>query len=97
MASLEQLVTDLSGLTVIEAAELSKMLEERWGVSAAAPVAAAAAPPGVDGRRYALALCEDVIELVGDLSIVEPAVLTVPRGDPHWTADVSAVCWPGPS
>ena len=44
MASLEQLVTDLSGLTVIEAAELSKMLEERWGVSAAAPVAAAAAP-----------------------------------------------------
>ena len=44
MASLEQLVTDLSGLTVIEAAKLSKMLEERWGVSAAAPVAAAAAP-----------------------------------------------------
>ncbi|HSC19685.1 MAG TPA: 50S ribosomal protein L7/L12 [Rhizomicrobium sp.] len=44
MANLEQLVTDLSGLTVIEAAELSKMLEEKWGVSAAAPVAAAAAP-----------------------------------------------------
>jgi len=44
MTNLEQLVTDLSGLTVIEAAELSKMLEEKWGVSAAAPVAAAAAP-----------------------------------------------------
>jgi large subunit ribosomal protein L7/L12 len=44
MANLDQLVTDLSGLTVIEAAELSKMLEEKWGVSAAAPVAAAAAP-----------------------------------------------------
>jgi large subunit ribosomal protein L7/L12 len=45
MANLEQLVTDLSGLTVIEASELSKMLEEKWGVSAAAPVAAAAATP----------------------------------------------------
>ena len=44
MANLEQLVTDLSGLTVIEAAELSKMLEDKWGVSAAAPVAMAAAP-----------------------------------------------------
>ncbi|MBI1329998.1 MAG: 50S ribosomal protein L7/L12 [Alphaproteobacteria bacterium] len=44
MANLEQLVTDLSALTVLEAAELSKMLEEKWGVSAAAPVAMAAAP-----------------------------------------------------
>ena len=44
MANLEQLVTELSGLTVIEASELSKMLEEKWGVSAAAPVAMAAAP-----------------------------------------------------
>lgn len=43
MANLEQLVEDLSGLTVLEAAELSKMLEEKWGVSAAAPVAVAAA------------------------------------------------------
>ena len=47
MANLEQLVEDLSGLTVLEAAELSKMLEEKWGVSAAAPVAVAA--PGGDG------------------------------------------------
>jgi large subunit ribosomal protein L7/L12 len=44
MADLAKLVDDLSALTVIEAAELSKMLEEKWGVSAAAPVAAAAAP-----------------------------------------------------
>src|ERR1700729_842485 len=44
MADLNKLVEELSGLTVIEAAELSKLLEEKWGVSAAAPVAAAAAP-----------------------------------------------------
>lgn len=43
MANLEQLVDDLSSLTVLEAAQLSKMLEEKWGVSAAAPVAVAAA------------------------------------------------------
>ncbi len=42
MADLARLVEELSTLTVIEAAELSKMLEEKWGVSAAAPVAAAA-------------------------------------------------------
>ncbi|MGB0554293.1 MAG: 50S ribosomal protein L7/L12 [Alphaproteobacteria bacterium] len=45
MADLEKIAEDLSALTVIEAAELSKMLEEKWGVSAAAPVAAAAAAP----------------------------------------------------
>src|SRR3546814_10833484 len=44
MADLEKLVDDLSTITVIEAAELSKMLEEKWGVSAAAPAAMAAAP-----------------------------------------------------
>jgi large subunit ribosomal protein L7/L12 len=43
MAQLAKLVDDLSALTVIEAAELAKMLEEKWGVSAAAPVAVAAA------------------------------------------------------
>jgi large subunit ribosomal protein L7/L12 len=43
MANLEKLVDDLSSLTVMEAAELSKLLEEKWGVSAAAPVAVAAA------------------------------------------------------
>jgi large subunit ribosomal protein L7/L12 len=41
MANLDQIVNDLSSLTVMEAAELSKLLEEKWGVSAAAPVAAA--------------------------------------------------------
>jgi large subunit ribosomal protein L7/L12 len=46
MAELAKLVEELSSLTVLEAAELSKMLEEKWGVSAAAPAAAAAAPAG---------------------------------------------------
>src|SRR5713226_2585357 len=46
MADLTKLVDDLSSLTVIEAAELAKMLEEKWGVSAAAPVAVAAAGGG---------------------------------------------------
>ncbi len=46
MADLQKLVDELSELTVIQAAELSKMLEEKWGVSAAAPVAVAAAPNG---------------------------------------------------
>ncbi len=44
MSNLAQIVEDLSKLTVLEAAELSKLLEEKWGVSAAAPVAVAAAP-----------------------------------------------------
>ena len=43
MADLSKIVDDLSNLTVLEAAELSKLLEEKWGVSAAAPVAVAAA------------------------------------------------------
>ena len=54
MANLEQLVEDLSSLTVLEAAELSKMLEDKWGVSAAAPVAFAGAMPGAgDGAAAA--------------------------------------------
>jgi len=44
MADLNKIVEDLSSLSVIEAAELSKLLEEKWGVTAAAPVAVAAAP-----------------------------------------------------
>ena len=44
MADLNKIVKDLSSLSVIEAAELSKLLEEKWGVSAAAPVAVTAAP-----------------------------------------------------
>ena len=46
MSKLEQLVADLSALSVLEAAELSKLLEEKWGVSAAAPVAVAAVAGG---------------------------------------------------
>jgi large subunit ribosomal protein L7/L12 len=57
MANLEQIVQDLSSLTVIEAAELAKMLEEKWGVSAAAPVAiagvaAAAAAPAEEKDSF---------------------------------------------
>ena len=44
MSKIEKLVEDLSGLTVLEAAELAKLLEDKWGVSAAAPVAVAAGP-----------------------------------------------------
>src|SRR5215468_8045485 len=46
MADLQKIVNDLSSLTVLEAAELAKLLEEKWGVSAAAAVAVAAAPAG---------------------------------------------------
>ncbi len=52
MSKIEQLVEDLSSLTVIEAAELSKLLEEKWGVSAAQPVAVAAVP-GAAGDEQA--------------------------------------------
>jgi len=53
MANLDQIVEDLSSLTVMEAAELSKMLEEKWGVSAAAPVAVAAAGGAAAGGEAA--------------------------------------------
>ena len=46
MADLEKIAEELSNLTVLEASELSKILEEKWGVSAAAPVAVAAVAPG---------------------------------------------------
>jgi len=58
MADLAKLVDDLSSLTVLEAAELSKLLEEKWGVSAAAPVAVAAAP----GAAVAAAPAEEQTE-----------------------------------
>ena len=50
MADLNKIVEDLSSLTVLEAAELSKLLEDKWGVSAAAPVAVAAAPAAGAGE-----------------------------------------------
>ncbi len=51
MADLAKIVDDLSSLTVIEAAQLSKLLEEKWGVSAAAPAAAAAAPAAAAAEK----------------------------------------------
>jgi large subunit ribosomal protein L7/L12 len=53
MADLAKLVEELSSLTVLEAAELSKLLEDKWGVSAAAPVAVAAAPAAGAGAAAA--------------------------------------------
>jgi large subunit ribosomal protein L7/L12 len=53
MANLEKIVEDLSALTVLEAAELAKLLEEKWGVSAAAAVAVAAAPAAGGGGAAA--------------------------------------------
>ena len=61
MADLAKLVDELSSLTVLEAAELSKLLEEKWGVSAAAPVAVAAAAPA-GGAAAAAAPAEEQTE-----------------------------------
>ena len=55
MADLQKIVDDLSGLTVLEAAELAKLLEDKWGVSAAAAVAVAAAPGAGGGAAAAAA------------------------------------------
>ena len=62
MADLQKLVDELSSLTVIEAAELSKLLEEKWGVSAAAPVAVAAAGGG--GAAAAAAPEKDTFDVI---------------------------------
>ena len=63
MADLNKIVEDLSSLTVLEAAELSKLLEEKWGVSAAAPVAVAAAPVAGGGDAAAEEKTEFDVEL----------------------------------
>jgi len=63
MADLNKIVEDLSSLTVLEAAELSKLLEEKWGVSAAAPVTVAAAPAAGGGEAAAEEKTEFDIEL----------------------------------
>tara|TARA_B100001057_G_scaffold476700_1_gene545027 strand:+ start:80 stop:457 length:378 start_codon:yes stop_codon:yes gene_type:complete len=63
MADLNKIVEDLSSLTVLEAAELSKLLEDKWGVSAAAPVAVAAAPAAGGGDAAAEEKTEFDIEL----------------------------------
>jgi large subunit ribosomal protein L7/L12 len=65
MANLQQLVDELSKLTVLEAAELSKLLEEKWGVSAAAPVAVAAAPGAAAAAPAAAEKTEFTVVLVG--------------------------------
>ncbi len=62
MANLDTLVDELSKLTVLEASELSKMLEEKWGVSAAAPVAVAAAPGAAAAGGEAAAAAEEQTE-----------------------------------
>jgi len=69
MSKLEKIVEELSALTVMEAAELSKLLEEKWGVSAAAPVAvaavaAAAAPAAAEKTEFSV-----VLEAAGDKKI----------------------------
>jgi len=69
MANIEQLAEDLSSLTVMEAAELSKMLEEKWGVSAAAPVAAAAAPVAVAAAAEEKDDFDVVLAAAGDKKI----------------------------
>jgi large subunit ribosomal protein L7/L12 len=63
MSKIEKLVEDLSGLTVLEAADLAKLLEEKWGVSAAAPVAAAgpaaaAAAPAAEKTEFTVILTD---------------------------------------
>jgi large subunit ribosomal protein L7/L12 len=72
MSKLEKIVDELSSLTVMEAAELSKLLEEKWGVSAAAPVAMAAAPAAGGGAAAAAAEKTEftvVLESAGDKKI----------------------------
>src|SRR5579872_4876467 len=74
MANLEKIVDELSGLTVLEAAELAKLLEAKWGVSAAAAVAVAAAPAGGAGAAAAAPVEEKteftvVLAAIGDKKI----------------------------
>jgi len=71
MSKIEKLVEDLSGLTVLEAAELAKLLEDKWGVSAAAPVAAAAVGPAAAAAAPAAEKTEFTVVLTeaGDKKI----------------------------
>lgn len=73
MADLNKLVEDLSGLTVLEASELTKMLEAKWGVSAAAPVAMAAMP----GLAAAVAPVEEKTEFTVVLKDIGPKKIEV--------------------
>ena len=74
MANLEKIVDELSSLTVLEAAELAKLLEAKWGVSAAAAVAVAAAPAGGAGGAAAAPVEEQteftvILSAIGDKKI----------------------------
>ncbi|HTZ68400.1 MAG TPA: 50S ribosomal protein L7/L12 [Roseiarcus sp.] len=74
MANLEKIVDELSGLTVLEAAELAKLLEAKWGVSAAAAVAVAASPAGGAGGAAAAPVEEQteftvILSAIGDKKI----------------------------
>ena len=71
MADLEKIADDLSSLTVLEAADLAKLLEEKWGVSASAPVAVAAAAGGTESSNATEAKTEFSVSLtsVGDKKI----------------------------
>ena len=75
MADLQKIVDDLSGLTVLEAAELAKLLEEKWGVSAAAAVAvagpaAAAAAPAEEKTEFTVVLLEAGANKIGAIKEV---------------------------
>lgn len=69
MADLNKIAEELSSLTVLEAAELSKMLEEKWGVSAAAPAAAAAAPAAAAEAAEAQTEFDVILAAFGDKKI----------------------------
>jgi large subunit ribosomal protein L7/L12 len=69
MANLEKIVEDLSGLTVLEAAELAKLLEDKWGVSAAAAVAVAAAPAAAAAPAEEKTEFTVVLAAIGDKKI----------------------------
>ncbi len=78
MADLAKLVEDLSGLTVLEAAQLTKMLEEKWGVSAAAPMAMGAMMPGMAaGPAAAAAPVEEKTEFNVVIKDVGPKKINV--------------------
>ncbi len=68
-ADLEKIAEELSGLTVIEAADLSKLLEEKWGVSAAAPVAVAAAAPGGEDAAEEKTIFDVILTSYGEKKI----------------------------
>ena len=77
MADLAKIVDDLSSLTLLEAAELTKMLEEKWGVSAAAPVAMAAMPGMVGGPAAPAEEVEEQTEFTVILKDVGPKKINV--------------------